>query len=65
MNIETRILSSLEKVFPTQAPSPAATPFSCLKGEAFAFQLAVFPSPHRGYYNSFDLRIRAACTVSV
>lgn len=64
MNIETRILSSLEKVFPTQAPSPAATPFSCLKGEAFAFQLAVFPSPHRGYYNSFDLRIRAAYTVS-
>jgi len=36
MNIETRVLSSLEKVYMDQAPKPCTVPFTALQGEAFA-----------------------------
>ena len=41
MNIETRLLSSLEKIFPTgKIEAKELTSFSALKGEKFSFQLA-------------------------
>lgn len=41
MNIETKLISSLEKVFPTDEMTPDAfSEFSCFKGEKFSFQLA-------------------------
>ena len=43
MNIEARILSSMEKVFPMQAPSALAVPMTCLQGENYAFQVAIRP----------------------
>ncbi len=64
MNFETRILSSLEKVFPDQAPQPALTAFSCLQNEAFAFQVAVRPENIR-YFNSFDIQVEVRCALPV
>lgn len=66
MNIETRILSSLEKVFPDQDPQPSALPFSCLQNEAFAFQVALRPENIR-FFNSFDMQaeIRSALPVTM
>ena len=43
MNIETRILSSMEKVFPTKAPAPMTTSMTCLIGERYSFQIALRP----------------------
>lgn len=43
MNIETRILSSMEKVFPMKDPAPLTAPLTCLLGENYAFQIAVRP----------------------
>lgn len=49
MNIETRILSSLEKVFPLQDPSPITVPMTCLQGEKYAFQIAAKIDMQRTY----------------
>ena len=49
MNIETRILSSLEKVFPMKDPCPTTTPMTCLQGEKYAFQIAAKIDMQRTY----------------
>ena len=43
MNFETKILSSMEKVFPMKDPAPLAVPMSVLQGENYAFQIAIRP----------------------
>lgn len=64
MNIEARILSSLEKVFPDQAPSACTVDFSCLQNEQFAFQVALRPDRGRNY-NSFDMQVKVNCDLPV
>ena len=49
MNIETRILSSLEKVYLDQDPKPCTVPFTALQNEAFAFQVALRPDVKQRY----------------
>lgn len=59
MNIEVKLLSSLEKVFSAEAPSCAEyTAASCLKGERFSFQLACFADMSQEMLNSSSLNIR-------
>lgn len=41
LNIQTKLVSSLEKIFPNQEPPSLATPLSLLKDDFLAFQLAV------------------------
>ena len=56
MNIEVKLLSSLEKVFSAEAPSCAEyTAASCLKGERFSFQLACFADMSQEMLNSSSL----------
>lgn len=60
MNIEVKLLSSLEKVFSAEAPSSAEyTAASCLKGERFSFQLACFVDmEEEKWMNSASVNIR-------
>lgn len=41
--VQARVLSSMEKVFPTQAPCALGEKLTFLKGERGAFQIALFP----------------------
>lgn len=43
MNLESRILSSMEKVFPTKDPRPLTVPMTTLCSEAYSFQAAYRP----------------------
>ena len=66
MNIETRVLSSMEKVYPDQAPNPCVVPFTCLQGEAFAFQVALQPDAVRAHsFNRIAVQITAECELPI
>ena len=55
MKFETKLLSSLEKVFLTKLPEAKEfTEFSCLRGERFSFQLAVKYIPDESISRSFQ-----------
>ena len=64
MNIETRVLSSMEKVYMDQAPKPCTVPFTALQGEAFAFQVALRPDAVR-VYSRLNVKVTADCDLPV
>ncbi|MCF0135946.1 MAG: DUF4091 domain-containing protein [Lachnospiraceae bacterium] len=74
-SIETRVLSSLEKVFPEDAPKILTQELTFLQGEKGAFQIAVYPEqiPHEyGYlilaptvHSDFPLHITMVGNVPV
>ena len=64
MKIQTRILSSLEKVFLDQAPQACTVPFTCLPGESFAFQIAVLPE-RIAHYNSYTTKVQVTSPLPV
>lgn len=64
MNIETRVLSSLEKVYPDQAPAACTVPFTFLQNEAFAFQVALCPEMTR-VFSKLIVRAEADCQLPV
>ncbi|MBQ7058160.1 MAG: DUF4091 domain-containing protein [Firmicutes bacterium] len=64
MNIETRILSSMEKVFPTKAPAPMTQPMTCLLGENYAFQIAVRPDAPFTRGAGIKVSVNSALSVS-
>ena len=43
MFIQSVLASSLEKIFPEQSPVACHTPFTMLKNDTFAFQVALRP----------------------
>ena len=63
MNIETRILSSMEKVYYDQAPKSCIVPFTALQGEAFAFQVAFRPEMAR--YSRLTVKVTAESDLPV
>ena len=50
LTIQSRILSSMEKVFPSEAPKALSHPLTALQGERVSFQLALSPEPMPGYF---------------
>lgn len=65
MKFETKLLSSLEKVFLTKDPTVKEFDrFSCLRGERFSFQLAVKYIPEGATNRSFQNTVVAAVNVS-
>jgi len=66
MNVEMRLLSSQEKVFPDQAPSPLCVPMTCLQGELYSFQLALYPDiVQNSRYFSIEVSTEAACPLPI
>lgn len=65
MNIETRILSSLEKVFPTEAPKPLTQPLTFLKGEIASFQVAVAPDHQPHHFGRLSMKVEVASDLPV
>lgn len=63
MNIETRILSSMEKVYYDQAPKSCIVPFTALQNEAFAFQVALRPDMAR--YSRLTVKVVAESDLPV
>lgn len=64
--IQTRILSSMEKVFPSKEPKGLSTPMSALMEETYAFQIALFPEiPERGYHTHLDVSLFVSSPLKV
>ena len=57
LTIQSRILSSMEKVFPSEAPKALSHPLTALQGERVSFQLALSPEPIPGYFTSLPVEV--------
>lgn len=58
--LETRILSSMEKVFPMDAPSALTVPMTALQNEKISFQIALRPQIMPHHYGKVSLKVTAS-----
>lgn len=65
LTIQSRILSSMEKVFPSEAPKALSHPLTALQGERVSFQLALSPEPMPGYFTSLPVEVDVETDLAV
>jgi len=65
LTIESRVLSSMEKVFPSEAPMSLRHPLTALIGERISFQIALRPETLPGYFGTLPVKVTAKTDLAV